>query len=259
MTDDSQPDLARGLAGAHGGSGSHQCDFRRLSAYLGAARDLAPRERRDAVRTEGRWSLNDHDPMDLLALSEPLRMAVGYTLVSYRYMAGGNAHGTVWAVPAGKPLPDPFPVGPRGPEPPDGLSRFMSVVEGDGSPWSYAIASLFAREARELGAMWHGVSWHFHTLVGEPGRPARSAGYAQEALAKAVAGRDGWTWHEPPPQGGWSPRVEITPDGVTVVFYTYSEYLQAAIYRHTDRYAPTGYDFQSERHVLATGVGGFIC
>jgi hypothetical protein len=36
------------------------------------------------------------------------------------------------------------------------LDDFMDAIEGDGSAWSYLSASLFAREAAELGALWHG-------------------------------------------------------------------------------------------------------
>jgi len=42
------------------------------------------------------------------------------------------------------------------PRPHGALDDFMDAIEGDGSAWSYLSASLFAREAAELGALWHG-------------------------------------------------------------------------------------------------------
>jgi hypothetical protein len=41
----------------------------------------------------------------------------------------------------------------------------MEAIEGDGTPWSYLLASFLSRDGEELGAVWHGCYWRTHALL----------------------------------------------------------------------------------------------
>jgi len=45
---------------------------------------------------------------------------------------------------------------------------------------------------------------------------------------------------------------------ITFTFYTYSALHQERIIRHTDVYAPSECQFETEQQVVATGRGGFV-
>ncbi len=118
----------------------------------------------------GGWQLCPVDPMELLAMFKPLRIKAGFVLRAYVYRSGSDANGVVWALPKDAPLPEVhtdentpweqamFAMFGRidQPRPPGALDDVMQAIEGDGSPWSFVCASLFAREAAEFGARWHG-------------------------------------------------------------------------------------------------------
>lgn len=114
------------------------------------------------------WFKSIVDPMDVLAVFNPLRIKDGYILRAYQCYAGGNGDGFVWAMPVDAEFPDPEDC-PRlegaflkPPVPPSALENVMDAIDGDGSSWSYMYASLLAREFAEFGAMWHGCSWDTH-------------------------------------------------------------------------------------------------
>lgn len=55
------------------------------------------------------------------------------------------------------------------PAPQLALEHFMEAVEGDGSAWSYLLASFLMRDGEELAAAWHGAySEGPRSLVGQP-------------------------------------------------------------------------------------------
>ena len=97
------------------------------------------------------WSKSLVNPLNVLAVFEPLRIKKGYTLRAYHYREGNDSHGVVWAMPVNADFPEPqhcpcienVLVGP--PKPPTALEDFMEAIKGDGSPWSYFCASLLAQ------------------------------------------------------------------------------------------------------------------
>jgi hypothetical protein len=88
---------------------------------------------------------------------------------------GGNSSGFVWALPEGVDMPDPndpcLPWGSRmvvqpfcrqvlaNPRPPGGEWDFRTIIEGDGSSFSYVCHSLLARVLVDFGARSHGEIW----------------------------------------------------------------------------------------------------
>ncbi|GAB4266207.1 hypothetical protein [Thermincola ferriacetica] len=205
-------------------------------------RDRAIKAREFEQMPQEGWSKSAVDPMRLLAVFSSLRMKDGYVLRAYQFREGGNGNGFVWAMPEKAPFPEPEECERvRGhflepPKPPGALDNFMEAIEGDGTPWSYLSASLFAREAREFGARWHGLSWSTHTILGsDPQYP----------------------WLEVHPEE-WRPVVIEEKGSVTVSFYTYSGLETEAVYRHTDRYRAGNYAFKSEKTIIGKGPMGYI-
>src|SRR5215469_7088273 len=120
------------------------------------------------------WSFSRADPMQMLLVAKSLRMRPGYILRAYQFRQGGNGNGFVYAVPEGSPFPEPGDCQARNashfltpPVPPGALPEFAEALEGDNSPWSFVEASILVRELHELGALWHGVAWGTHTILGE--------------------------------------------------------------------------------------------
>jgi hypothetical protein len=205
-------------------------------------------QRATKVNTEGPqgWSKSDVDPMSLLSAFSSLRLREGFTLRAYQFREGGNGNGVVWALPADAPFPEPDAC-PKlkdrflePPCPPGALDDVMEAIEGDGSPRSYLSASLFAREAAEFGAMWHGCDWSTHTIIRAP--PAESSE---------------WEWAGKQPVD-WQPRVRRDDEWVIVTFFTHSALGQEMISQHTDTYKQDSYCFTSESKIVATGPGGYV-
>lgn len=125
--------------------------------------------------SEQGWSKSPADPEDLLACFPRLKLKPGYKLVSYQFMEGGNGNGFVWALPAEAAFPEPEQCETvegigylkflQVPKPPQALDNVMEAVEGDGGPVSYLQASIFGRESREFGAVWHGSRWDTHVIL----------------------------------------------------------------------------------------------
>jgi len=118
------------------------------------------------------WSKSTADPMMLLGVFDSLRLKTDFVLRAYQFQEGGNGNGFIWGMPQGAPFPDPDEC-PRlmdrflePPNPPEALDELMDAIDGDGSPWSFLSASIFAREAAEFGAMWHGCHWSTHAILG---------------------------------------------------------------------------------------------
>jgi hypothetical protein len=221
--------------------------LRRAAAEAAAAPEDGP---------EG-WTKSRVDPMRLLAAFPALLIRAGYVLRAYQFREGGNGNGVVWALPADAdfPAPEECPhldeVFLAPPKPPAALDNLMDAITGDGSPWSYLSASLFLREALEFGAMWHGVSWGTHEILGDaPWRERESA-----EISRTPAER--WRWKGKHPDV-WPPSVRISPRRVTVTFHTWSQLDQEAINQTCDRYRPPSYAPECANTVLASGEGGFV-
>ena len=142
--------------------------------------------RPDRSGPEG-WTISNVDPMKIVALFNPaLWLKAGWTLHAYQLRdspSGGNGNGVIWALPGKSWFPEPgsptvlwgrrkflepsahltLPI----PKPPNAIEDFREVIEGNGTPLSYALASILARELYEFGAMWHGLSWSDVDLTGE--------------------------------------------------------------------------------------------
>ncbi len=208
-----------------------------------------------------------YDPTPLIEAFPHLSLRDGYRLASYQFIAGGNGNGFVFVIPADRELPPPpaegfrLQWGPYGwptaqpgqpPLPEWVRSDIAAFLEGDGSPASYFETSLFVREARELGAMWHGVSWGTHSILTDgPGPdPYLSSGPGPGRQPE-------WTWSEPPPTD-WRPLVSQNEEGKpTVLFYTQSSLWQRRIVRHLDTYEQE-YLFRAETTDIALGGPGFV-
>lgn len=212
------------------------------------------------------WSRSEIDPHDLLAVFEPLRVKSGFALRAYLFRSGGTA--TASSGPSQMTLPSANPRSPpedsfspvpgvvlSSPRPSEALDDLMEAIEGNGSPWSYLCASLFAREATEFGALWHGVSWDETAIVG--GDPF-GGGPVEVGTAGGFSARpESWTWHAEAPRE-WRPAVSQREEGPEVIFHTYSAVMPETLRRHHDRYGPLGYRFSEEGEDLASGPGGII-
>lgn len=216
--------------------------------------------------TDG-WTKSATDPMKLLSVFEPLRLKEGFVLRAYQYRSGGNGNGIVFAMPDGSPFPAPDECRPEPPEhsedrepvpfPAKAQLDMMSLIEGDGEPWSYVLASLLARELWEFGALWHGCSWDAHTILGE--NPLTSSRKSRRDRPDDWPDCDPkhWKWEKRKPRQ-WQPTVGKDSGRVLVRFFTYSGLGQEAIYRHLDTYEPGSYTFETERTIIARGREGYL-
>ena len=220
----------------------------RLRRRAERAREIDPGDR------GGGWQKSPVDPMDLLRVFKPLRMRPGYTLCAF-VIGQGNGEGVVWAVPEDAAMPevdaeaglfDP-------PRPPDAIEDFRGAIVGDGSPWSYLCASLFAREAAEFGAEWSGCWWSDWTIIGM--EPAAMTKRARSTLGIRDIGR--FAWEEPKPEV-WEPSVTVRDDGVVVTFHGYTGLEHARISRWEDRYECHSYAFTTREIVVASAGVGYI-
>ena len=201
-------------------------------------------------KTGVEWLKSDVDPMRLLAVFPSLCLKPGLILRAYQYYSSGNGNGIIWAMPESDPFPEPDQC-PKvedaflePPKPPGALSNLMSAINGNGSPRSYLSASIFAREAAEFGALWHGRGWsdvgilYGNPLDGHPDKPE-------------------WEWVTDPPSE-WSPTVEICEETAVVRFHTYTDVGQSRILCHQDRYTLGDYRFEYHRTEIALGPGGIV-
>jgi hypothetical protein len=227
------------------------------------ANRLRRRAQRAAVLPEAGpdgWSVSPVSPMGLVAVFDTLRLKPGMTLHAYQYRAGDNGNGVVWAMPEHVPLPPPDAC-PRieefldAPKPHEALDDVMEAIDGDGSPISYLSASLLARELREFGARWHGVSWGACRMLGR--RPATRPGTHSHQTAAAPNDEDRWTWLQPAP-AVWPPRVIESGAKVTVKLHVLDPVGAETIRQLTDTYRADRYTCTTTEVDLAIGGAGII-
>lgn len=225
-------------------------------------RELAGKARRVPREGSEGWSKSEVDPMELLSLFPSLHLKVCLVLREYQFRSHGNGNGIVWAMPEDMPFleTDKCPklegVFLEPPRPPGALDNFMDAIEGDGSPWSYLSASIFAREAAEFGAIWHGGSWSTHRIIGSDPWSATQRSDHQSSHEPSE-NPDNWHWLEPEPSE-WMPEVCGAGDVVTVTFYTFSGLGREIIYRNIDTYKPGRYRFKSNGKAIAEGRRGYV-
>jgi len=233
-------------------------DIQPIADLRSAVRALAS----GAVDGPEGWSISDVDPMAVLEVfSSGLRLRGGFELIAYRFRASGNGNGVVWAVPAGaKGTGGELPAAgagslPAPPRPRGALDDFMDAIEGDGSAWSHLLASLFAREAAELGALWHGVSWGAQTILGTS--PDRDGPHCVGDVMFESTGP--WYWTEECPCD-WRPSVEQDGGGGAVVeFFTHDPVGRETIRLNTDQFTrPTSMSFDRQSRHIGDGGGGIV-
>ena len=209
------------------------------------------------------WSKSTVNPMELLSIFNTLWLKKGLVLRAYQFREGGNGNGIVWAMPEDLTFPDPESCDKlidrflEPPKPPGAIDNIMESVEGDGSPWSYLSASLFAREAAEFGALWHGSSWSTHEILGEAPSQFPYGKASRRGIEDPDHNHDEWKWLEAKPEE-WMPMVCEEGNVITVVFYTFSGLGGHGIYRHLDTYEKGQYQFKTEKKLIAEGTGGYV-
>ena len=131
----------------------------------------------------------------------------------------------------------------------------MAYISGDKSPESYLEASILSREIPEIGAAWHGLNWTDHTILDDTmlNRTCQEDNSGLETIpSRADLQGSLWDWNEPWPVS-FNPAVSVSPDGITVEFYTYNPMEFERITRFTDYYTPDSYKYISNETILATG------
>jgi hypothetical protein len=207
------------------------------------------------------WSKAAPNPMRLLAKFKHLKIAKGLILHAYQYQSGGNGNGLVFAMPRNAEVPDPCDHNGRDhslfepPLPVAALSDFMKAVEGDGTPESYVSASIFRREASELGAMWHGCEWSTHSILFTD--PFEKATSRRKKYEPGLFDEAHWKWKSPQPNI-WTPAFQTINGKPVVTFHTYSGLGRDSIVQHTDRFAKRNMSFKTNRKVIALGPGGIV-
>ncbi len=205
------------------------------------------------------WSKSGVDPTDLLSVFSSLKMKQGFVLRAYQFRAGSNGNGIIWAMREDSEFPEPAEcpalenVALETPKPPGSMDNLMEAIEGDGTAWSYLSASIFAREAWEFGAIWHGCSWREHRILGKEPRNLSPRSNDEEA----ARGPSEWKWVEAKPTE-WLPHVSKSSDAVQVTFYTFSGLEVEGIYRSLDQYTPGRYVPKFNNKTIAEGPRGYI-
>jgi len=205
------------------------------------------------------FSKSSVDPAIILKSLAPLTVKQGYVLRAYQFAEDGNGNGFVFAMPASSAFPDPVEAPgdgthlPRPRKPAGAVDDPMSVIEGDGSAWSYLAASVLKRELKEFGAMWHGCDWAMHSVLGAD--PWRSPAGGDDPLAGPSGDETKWKWFKARP-ADWRPTVTVKGDKVVVTFYTFSPIGKETIYQHIDEYAPGRCVSTTTRTAIAEGPFG---
>lgn len=183
----------------------------------------------------------------------------GYKLAGYQFRGGIGGNGFPFVIPNTEELPEP----PKERMDFDWLKTLMSasslpdwiepniaaVLQGDGTPLSYLEASFLLRELHEIGAYWHGINWGSH-------KPIFSKSTVHEVINTGESQRE-WKWESCMPKE-WRPCFCVQSNGnYTVEFFSHSGLGQQAIYLHRDIYTK-GYEFKTERTIIATGGCGYI-
>jgi len=189
---------------------------------------------------EGRWFVSTLNPGAALIRLPGLCIKLDWRLVTYLYRVPGDGVGITWAVPEAlsttaqlESVLENSSDRQHPPQPKGALPDFMEAVEGDRSPASFLVASLFRREIQDLGATGKSIGWGNHRLV--------------DALPPQAQ----WEWASDP-IADLSPKVRILPDGKAAVeFFSCRIKPPVAIHRHIDQYPATQYRSLSRDSAIA--------
>ncbi len=192
------------------------------------------------------WLISAVNPATPLRKLPGLRLKLGWRLVSYVYRSEGADRsadtGVTWAVPEEycttatleMALRDCRGVDPP-PRPQGALDDFMTVIEGDRTPPSFIIASLFRREIQEFVRHPANRDWTHHRLIDTP--PTQLS----------------WQWKTQVKD--WSPKVRILDNGqVAVEFFTCRTTPPVALFRHVEQFPAASYQGKGVDQTLAVAV-----
>jgi hypothetical protein len=196
------------------------------------------------------WTVSRADAAQVLAPFEALKLKPGFKLAAFQYREGDDGNGLVLALPA--EASEEAVVAGGSIHPPEGApADLMDAIEGDGTPWGYLCASVFAREAREFGALGHGVRWlDAHLLSAAAWDPDRQP-VPTFSNERVVLARGDWAWNETPET--FDPTVTLEDGGVVeVLFHTYRGREEGRITQYLDGYPPRRYAFVTRETPLAT-------
>jgi hypothetical protein len=193
------------------------------------------------VRVDGpdEWCISDVDPTGVLHVFKTLRLNEGLVLRAYQYREDGNGDAFVWAIPIDVPFPDRQPH-QYPPKPTEALTDLMEAIEGDGTPWSYMEASLFARETDEFGVFWEGRLAEQDIILGVDPFPTG------ERVTNA------WKWNERKPVL-WAPSFQQINETATVTFHAYSRLGRESVFHIVDSFRRGKYTFETNCIKMAEG------
>ncbi|MDX2212557.1 MAG: hypothetical protein SFY66_04630 [Oculatellaceae cyanobacterium bins.114] len=187
-----------------------------------------------AIQVRDQWFVSTVNPAAALLKLPGLSLKSGFRLVSYLYRSEDSGVGVVWAIPEDlsstaqleKALVNSTSLS-QIPKPVGALPSFMEAIEGDRSPVSFVIASIFRRELQEFGALGQRRTWSHHQLVSAPPSEVN------------------WQWRGNPPKD-LAPKVKLLgEDQAAVEFFTCCDHPSLLLYRHIDQYSVDHYKPQS--------------
>ncbi|WP_448563314.1 hypothetical protein [Trichothermofontia sp.] len=199
-----------------------------LSSFFQAA--SMQEEENYGPNIEGRWFVSTLNPGAALIRLPGIWVKLDWRLVTYLYRVPGDGIGITWAVPEAlsttaqlESVLENSSDRHHPPQPKGALPDFMEALEGDRSPASFLVASIFRREIQELGRTGKSKSWEYHRLI--------------DVLPPQVQ----WQWAGDPITD-LSPKVRLLPDGKAAVeFFSCRITPPVAIHRHIDQYPATQY------------------
>jgi len=193
------------------------------------------------VRVDGpdEWCISELDPTGVLHVFNTLRLRDGFVLRAYQYREDGNGDGLVWAMPIDAPFPVPelhqYP-----PKPTEALTDLMEAIEGDGTPWSYMEASLFARETDEFGVFWEGRLAEQDIILGA------------DPFFTGEHVTDAGKWNDRKPIL-WEPSFQRIDETATITFHTSSRLGRESLFCIVDSFKPGKYVFKTKCKKMAEG------
>jgi hypothetical protein len=189
-----------------------------------------------------RWFISTVNPAAALLRLPGLKLRPEYKMVSYLYRDDDTGTGVVWAIPEELSITAHLETALVGqhsishlPRPEGALQHFMDAVDGDRTPPSFIIASIFKREVQEFGATGNRKNWDHHKLI------------------NALPANINWQWKEGHPKD-FNPKVKLLPDGQAAVeFFTCRTSNPPTLYRHVDQYPQGLYRPNSLDKAIAVG------
>ncbi len=193
-----------------------------------------------APNAEGRWFVSSVNPGAALLQLKGLWVKTGFRLVPYLLRTPDGGVGHICAVPEinsttfalesalGEGTEWHYPPFPQG-----SLNQTLLALEGDRSPLSYVIASIFRREIKEFGATGKDREWSQHQLIA--------------SLPTQVQ----WRWKNSPPQD-FRAKVKVQENGQAAVeFFSCRTIKPFAIFHHLDQYDADSYVAMTKDRAIA--------